>query len=181
MKFKICCFLLLISCLTYSQEKWETFVGPNKSFEVMVPYPMKSGEKKILTDVGEMHPKTWICEGKQEDDNYLYLVGFVDYPDGTFHKDSTQLIDELFRISMETHVNDLGGNLVYQAESPLGFYSGLIYRVSYNENKLVAKCRMILVEDRFYTLQVYTISEKSLNDNITRFLNSFKAMNPKMK
>ena len=50
----------------------------------------------------------------------------------------------------------------------------MMYRVSYNKNKAVAKSRMILAGDRFYALQVYTISEKSLNQDMDKFLNSFE-------
>lgn len=183
MKFSILLFIC-IWCFAHNnilsaQDKWEAFAPTDKSFEILTPYPMKSGEKKLLTDVGEVHPKTWICEGKKEDDNYLYLIALIDYPEGTFHKDSVELVDALFKVSMETHIQDLGGSLVYQADAPLGFHKGLIYRASYNDNKLVAKCRLLLVGDRFYSLQVYTISEKSLNDNISKFLNSFKVGNAK--
>jgi hypothetical protein len=167
------CFFALNNMLI-GQDQWEVFRPADQSFEILTPYPMKSGEKKLLTDVGEVHPKTWICEGKKEDDNYLYLIALIDYPDGTFHKDSVELVDELFKVSMDTHIQDLGGNLVYKADASLGFHKGLIYRASYNDNKLVAKCRLLLVGDRFYSLQVYTVSEKSLNDNISKFLNSFK-------
>ncbi len=159
-----------------AQENWRVFNPNDRSFELLAPYPMKSGEKKLLTDVGELHPVTWICEGQKNDDNYLYLVAFVDYPNGTFHKDSISLINELFKVSMETHIADLGGELVYEADASLDYFKGKIYRASYNQNKLVAKCRMILVGDRFYTLQVYTLSEKSLNDKISKFLNSFKVI-----
>jgi len=159
----------------YGQPIWKPFTPKGQNFEISVPGEMKNGEKKLLTDVGEMHPVTWIYEGKGEDKNHLYLLSYVDYPRGTFHSDSTDLISELFKVSMETHIADLKGSVAYYSESPYGQSPGRIYRASYNDNKLVVKSRMILIGDRFYALQVYTTSEKSLNAGINQFLESFKA------
>lgn len=166
----------LLSTFGYGQNEWKTFSPTDQPFEILVPGEMKSGEKKLLTDIGEVHPISWIYEGKNgKDPNYLYLVSYVDYPDGTFHPDSIDLVKELFKISMETHIKDLGGELVYESESPYNNFQGCIYRASYNKNKLVVKSRMILIKDRFYAIQVYTTSEKSLNSDMNRFLESFRA------
>jgi len=88
--------------------------------------------------------------------------------------DSTTIIDELFQVSLETHLKDLSGQLTYQTASNYNQNPGLFYRATYNDNKLVVKSRMLLVGDRFYALQVYTFSEKSLNDGMNKFLESFR-------
>ncbi|MFZ1749953.1 MAG: hypothetical protein WAU01_07165 [Saprospiraceae bacterium] len=170
----------LISCFStgflHGQDatKWQIFSPPGQSFEVFVPGSMKSGEKKILTDVGYMHPVTWLYQSTDGDPNYLYTVSYVDYPEGTFHSDSTDLIKELFDTSIDANIGDLNGQLVYQSEQPYGNHQGVIYRAAYNGNKAVVKGRMILCNDRFYAIQVFTLSEKSLNPDMDKFLNSFK-------
>lgn len=50
----------------------------------------------------------------------------------------------------------------------------LFFRAMIDKNKVVVKCRMLIVGDRFYAIQVYTPMEKSLNDDINRYLNSFR-------
>ncbi len=157
-----------------AQIEWKKFSPRSQPFEVSVPGEMKNGEKKVLTEVGDLHPITWIYKGGKEDANFIYSVSYVDYPEGTFHKDSTDLVDEFFQVSIESNIKSLGGTLVYKSESPYGQYQGIIYRASYNENGAVIKSRMILVKDRFYALQVYTLSEKSLNPEMDKFLNSFR-------
>lgn len=166
-------FLIFQTCQTVSAQTWVRFSPDNQPFEVYVPGEMKSGEKKLLTSVGELHPVTWLYQSKGEDPNYLYSVSYVDYPEGTFDSDSTDLISELFQISIETHIKDLNGQLVYKSDSPYLSYPGILYRASYNNNKAIVKSRMILFGDRFYALQVYTISEKSLNPDMDKFLSSF--------
>jgi hypothetical protein len=169
-------FLLnMLSIVCFGQKEWKTFSPADQSFEILVPGDMKNGEKKLLTDVGEMHPVSWICEGKSEEDpNYLYLVSYVDYPEGTFHPDSIELAKALFKVSLQTHINDLQGELIYESESPYFNFPGVLYRASYNKNKFIVKSRMLLIGERFYALQVYTTSEKSLNPEMNRFLESFR-------
>jgi hypothetical protein len=159
---------------TTAQTIWKKFSPSGQPFEVSVTGEMKNGEKRILTEVGDLHPITWMYQGAKDDPNFIYSVSYVDYPEGTFHKDSTALVNELFDASIESNIKSLGGTLVYKSESPYGQYQGVIYRASYNDNKAVIKSRMILVNDRFYALQVYTLSEKSLNGDMDKFLNSFR-------
>lgn len=179
MKFGSIIHISFLSCLvsiniTTAQATWKKFSPSGQPFEVMITGEMKNGEKKILTEVGDLHPITWMYQGTQDDPNFIYSVSYVDYPEGTFHPDSTELVNELFHASIESNITSLGGTLVYKSESPYSQYQGIIYRASYNDNKAVIKSRMILVKDRFYALQVYTLSEKSLNGDMDKFLNSFR-------
>jgi hypothetical protein len=174
---KIICFLWLIvaSNISSAQQEWRSFTPKGERFEILVPGEMKSGEKKLLTEIGEIHPITWIYEGKSDENNNLYMISYVDYPESMFHEDSLALIKEFLEVSMETHIEDLKGDLVYKSDAPYGLFPGIIYRASYNSNKHVVKSRMILIGNRFYALQVYTTSEKSLNNDMNRFLESFRA------
>ena len=174
MRVSVILVFLLWHSFLFGQQVYKTFVPPGQSFSVDVPGVMKNGEKKVLTDLGEFRPVSWIYEGKGEDPNHLYLVSYVDYPQGTFHPDSTAMIQEFFQASIDTHVRDLGGDLSYQSESPYNTSAGVMYRATYNQNKHVVKSRILLIGDRFYAIQVYTTSEKSLNSGMNKFLESFR-------
>lgn len=175
-------FLVFMTFPIYiSAQDWVKFSPPGQPFEILCPGQMKNAEKKLLTEVGEMHPVTWVYQGNENESNYIYSISYVDYPEGTFHADSIELIDEFFKVSMDSHIKDLHGELVYTTPDNYYSFPGLLYRVSYNKNKAVAKSRMILAGDRFYALQVYTISEKSLNQDIDKFLNSFEIKKNKTK
>lgn len=171
---------MLVLCLTgyidhiMAQDTWQKFSPPGQAFEVMVPGTMRDGQKKILTDLGEIRPVTWMLEGKPSDPNFLYLLSYVDYPEGTFHTDSTAMIREFFNAGLDTHVRDLKGELVYSTESPYGQHAGILFRATNDHRKLVVKGRQILAGDRLYFLQVYTIVQKSLNPEMDRYLESFR-------
>ncbi len=170
-------FLFLCHNIATGQEEWKRFTPPGQSFEILTPGEMKNGEKRILTDLGHIQPVTWLFNDPAGVPNYLYLLSYIDYPDGTFNLDSLDLIREFFDVTIETQVKELAGQLVYQSDSPFGFYPGRIFRASYNQNKTVVKGRLILIDDRCYILQVYTFSEKSLNPEMDKFLNSFRQTN----
>lgn len=175
-------FIFCVQCLILKgQDHWITFTPKGQNFEVMVPGVMTNGEKKILTEIGSLHAVTWLYQGQKDDANYLYSVSYVDYPEGSFDRDSTDLIQAFFEAGMETHIQDLKGELIYKSASNLDFYPGLLYRARYNDGKAIVKSRMLLVHDRFYALQVYTLVESSLNNDMNRFLESFRLIKPLQK
>ena len=91
---QVVCFFLLIPFLplTLVAQSWVKFSPAGQPFEITCPGEMKNAEKKLLTEVGEMHPVTWVYQGTDKESNYIYSISYVDYPDGSFHPDSTALI-----------------------------------------------------------------------------------------
>jgi hypothetical protein len=156
------------------QNDWITFAPDKDAFQLRVPGEMKYGEKNLLTDIGQIKVITYMYQGAKDDPNFIYLVNYVDYAEGTFSPDSIDLITDFFNISILTNLADLGGELVYKSESPMGPYPGVVYRASYNKGGAVLKGKMVLVNDRFYAIQVYTLSDKGLNGDMDTYLDSFK-------
>ncbi|HQV65568.1 MAG TPA: hypothetical protein PLO48_02105, partial [Saprospiraceae bacterium] len=53
----ICCFWVNQNI---AQKQWQEFTPPGQQFKVLVPGTMTNGQKKILTDIGELRPETWM-------------------------------------------------------------------------------------------------------------------------
>jgi hypothetical protein len=158
-----------------SQENWITFRPPAKDFEVKVPGDMRDGQKKIWTDVGEVYPTTWVYTNeKKEDPNFLYMVSVVDYPELTFDMDDEEFISRFFEETIDQYLQDMKGELVYQADMPMGIYPGKVFRAKWRNDEFVVRGRMVIVGDRFYMLQVYTEISQSLNNEAQYFLESLK-------
>lgn len=169
--------LFLFICnqnLLPGQEGWKRFAPTEEKFKILAPCEMQYGEKSLLTDVGKLTTKTWMCQPSEDHPNQLYILSYVDYPEGTFHQDSTELIESLFDITISQNVRDLGGELLYQTEISKHKHPGKLYRVSYNKNRMVLKSVIYLVGDRFYALQAYAITPRSMNQEMDIFLDSIE-------
>ncbi|MBK9254807.1 MAG: hypothetical protein IPM42_04910 [Saprospiraceae bacterium] len=173
-----CSFIFSFSSEAFSQSDWKKFSPDGHKFSLMAPGEMKYGEKNIITDVGPLKLITYLHQSKKDDPNHLYIINYVDYPEGTFHPDSTEVLNEFFDITISQNVKDLGGELVYKTEISSGTTPGQLYRVNYNKNSASLKSKIFLYGDRFYSLQVYSSMDKSLNADIDHFLNSLSFEKP---
>ncbi|MCZ2101211.1 MAG: hypothetical protein LC107_06715 [Chitinophagales bacterium] len=171
-------FFVLLSFIhtAQSQDKapWKWFSPKGEPFEVTVPYDMQSEEKKVFTEVGAMHPVTWICKGQEGDFNHLFMFSYVDYPKEVLHGDSTDLMRAMLHESMTAHLENLNAELVYESTLDYGAHPGIIYRATYRDNNVSVKCRMIIIGHRFYSLQVYCPAIWGMNTEMDRYLMSFR-------
>lgn len=177
--FSIVYIFVIIVFASYTactQDEWITFKADAVlSFEVQVPVNMGVKTKAITTDLGLMTTTTYAHEGKDEGANFLYVVNVVEYPSGTFPNDSLELKNEFLDGSIESMIIGVEGELVYKSEIPEGANGlGRLFRLKYNEGYGVIKGKVYIKDDVFMTLQVYTTKEKSLNEEMDDFLNSFK-------
>ena len=159
-----------------AQENWQIYKPDDDSFSVLLPCQAETGLKNLLTDVGILEVKTVMCQADDDHPNRLYLINYTDYPEGSFHPDSSELIQEFFDITIAQHVRDLNGEVIYQAENNLGKYPGRIYRAVYNKGNTFVKSVIYLVNDRFYSIQVYALLPRSINNAMDTFINSFKIL-----
>lgn len=173
-KIMFMAIVMLWQIVLTGQEGWKRFSPPDEKFSILVPCEMQYGEKSLLTDVGKLTTKTWMCQPADDHPNKLYILSFVDYPDGTFHPDSLEIAESLFDITITQNVKDLGGELLYQTDISKENQPGKLYRVSYNKNKSVMKSVIFLSGDRFMALQVYALTPRSLNPEMDIFLDSLK-------
>jgi hypothetical protein len=180
MRYTILCVLpllfLLFSEFLHAQDQWQVNRATDKSCEWLAPGKMKDGMKRIPTVLGEIPQITWVYQPEDNHPNYLYLVSWIDYPSGTFSLDSIHVIHQLFEVSANTLVNDLKGELVYGTAQYDHSKPSYVFRVSFREGNQVVKGKMLLHNDRFYMMQVYTLKDNSLNNDIDRFLQSIRML-----
>ena len=170
---------ILIFCTSSSaQDDWIVYKADAiLSFEVQVPAEMGIKTKKINTDLGVMTTTTYAHESPKDAANFLYVVNIVEYPPGTFPVDSTELAIDFLSEALQSIVEGLEGDLVYQSElNEEGNGQGILFRLKYNDGYGVIKGKTYIKDDVFITLQVYTTKDKSLNDEMNLFLDSFKTM-----
>lgn len=153
--------------------EYESFEG---KFRVIVPEgEMTEKISKIKTAIGELPYHTFLNRPKEKStDNMYYLVNYCDYPKGSFHPDSTDLINEFLTTTIESSAKSIGGNVTYSGDIEQRGSKGKIWRVQYNNDKALIKSKCYLVGDRFYMIQTMMLREKAVNPSADKFLDSFQ-------
>jgi hypothetical protein len=166
-------FLFLGINLSYAQEDWIKFKGEGDlAFSVDAPASLIKSLKTLTTAVGDLEVLTYEYQGEEEDANYLYLINMVQYPEGTFPPDSTELIVDYLTNAIESSAENVKGELIYS--TPIDNKFGKLFRIKYNGGEAIIKGKVFIRKDVFVSIQVFTISSKSLNNEMDIFLDSFR-------
>lgn len=150
------------------------FTSEAAQFQILQPATFAEKYANIETEIGDMEVFTYYCEPPLEDPNYLYLINFMQYPEGSLHHDSTAMVSSLFKESLDESISGMNGRLLYEVEQSLQQYPAHLSRGEFNDGQNIVKSKMIVCENRFYFIQVFTSKEHSLNDRMDKFLDSFK-------
>jgi len=103
------------------------------------------------------------------------MVTMIDYPQGVFDPDSIELIDTYLTEAISSLADGVNGEVLYQTdikEDKNG--RGKLFRLRYDEEYMIIKGKTFIKNDVFITVQVYTTKDKSLNDEMDVFLDSFE-------
>lgn len=174
--FKILFFILTVISL-FENSNWQKFTSEEGRFSVMIPGEFVRSDKLVNTDIGEMPCTSFVFQDTFKfSKNKLYVINYCDYPVNTFHRDSIDLIEELLEISVVQENENLRGQITYDHKKRIEGYPGRMFRINYNNGNIVLKSKIFLVQDRFYTIKVYTEYKKSLNFDIDKFFNSFRLL-----
>lgn len=170
-------FASILTVATTGQSSWLTFYAePDSSFKVEVPATMSKSEKAVTTELGELVTIAYTLEGGEDDQNKLFMINEVRYPDGTFPADSIELQNEYLTAAIETAARTISGEVLYQHPLDKDSYTGFLFRIKYNEGNAVMKGYSLLYKDRFYMVKVYAHTNDSLNDEMKFFLESFEPL-----
>ncbi len=165
-------FILLFTI----QTEWKEHEFIEEGFAIEAPSEVKSTEQEIMTDIGLINFSSWNFGKELKDGNLVYSVHVYAYPEGSLSADSSaaDLGLELYHETMNANVDNLNGNLDYSTDIEVNGVPGMKYRISFNNRKQVMKSYAFIKEDTFYSLQVFTFQDRSLNDHIDVFLDSFR-------
>jgi hypothetical protein len=174
--FVFCNFLMLANA--HSQTvTWKEQVQLEGKFRINAPGQLVEKVSKMKTTIGETAYHAFVFKPTEKNpENVFYIVNYVDYPQGTFHSDSTELIAEFFKITIENSVTGVKGKLLYESDVQLGAHKGKIWRVGYNQGNVFIKSKCFLVGNRFYMIQTMTMKDKSMNLSADQFIDSFQVL-----
>ncbi len=174
MRYILLLSFILFGQLCLAQNEWAWYQSYEGKFKILVPGEIQTNEKVIPTEIGELTYHTYYHQDKSElPENFLYILSYVDYPEGGIHSDSTDLIEEFFKVTAEEASLQLAGNLQYENRADWKDYPAYIWRIDYNEEQAIMKSKAIIVDNRFYLLQVAMTKDRSINAAANKYLDSF--------
>ena len=158
--------------------RWEEMVSYDGRFRVLTPGSMTEKVDTLATGIGQIEYHTFFYQPPDEaaDGNWLYAVSYCDYPMATVHSDSIDLLDEFFASTIDEAVAVLDGALSYSSELELQGYPGRFWRIDYSEGGQIVKNKAVLVRNRLYTLQVFSLQGREINEEAGKFLDSFQLL-----
>ncbi len=168
--------IFLFISLVFIQDNWIVFKSEQSHFSVLVPGEMKHKAETFLTDIGSVDFNSYIYKGDATDQNAVFIVLHYKYPMDITAEENDALADSLLLTTVEESLNKLEGSLDYQRNVEFGFYPGILYRIKYNNGNAILKSKSLIIKDDFYSLQIYTTIEKSLNYEMDKFLDSFRIL-----
>ncbi len=174
---KLLAILSVITLAFSGEPNWEWYTSETGLFTVLTPGKLSEKVEVSETPVGSLSYHIFTFQPDYENaDNFLYMISYCDYPEGTVHSDSTDLLKDFFDATVETSVSSVRGELFYAADIKMGDYPGKIWRVNYGNDKAAIKTKAYVVGNRYYAIQTVTFRHKSLNAAIDKFMNSFKIL-----
>ena len=158
-------------------EEWVLFVDPNEQFEVSVPDSVILTSAKVSTALGDLDYIVVTSRELTEDDLViLYTVSYCDYPEGVFHRDSTELIELFFDETVAQAVESVDGKLLYSENLGGVRYPTRLWKIVSEKLDIHVKSKAMLVGDRYYCLQVTSPGSKSVHNSGNKFFDSFKVI-----
>ena len=117
-------------------------------FKVLTPGEFDKAVDSVQTPIGKMAYHILIYNNTQKNaENLFYMITFCDYPEGTIHSDSTELLKEFFDASIDQALKSVKGELAYQSDISLQGYPGKLWRINYLREQALIKTRAVDVHD----------------------------------
>ncbi len=157
------------------QKSWQRYNAPDESFTVNCPGGMlKYKEKHTITEVGKLLNKAYYINMDKNHPNFLYMVTSVQYPEGTFINDTTNIAESYLKNTAYSLQESTGCKSQYERIDIESEIPNMVMRLYDAKTETAIKAKIYLYKDVLYILQVYTNHDNKLNDFIDKFLNSFK-------
>ena len=145
-----------------------------KTFSLQFPKKPETQETTQQSAVGELKLVISIYEGdKDNDENYVYGIITSDYPDSLINSDKKDILEKVFRGSIDGAVGNVQGKLLKESVIEKNGFPGREITVDFKDGMAIILMRMYLVHNRMYILQTITETSKASNASVVKFFNSF--------
>ncbi|NNE28056.1 MAG: hypothetical protein HKN16_00365 [Saprospiraceae bacterium] len=174
MKFLALLISFFLVLAAEGQESWISYSPSNGGFLVEVPDSMEYVPQEMEVPIGTITFHSFFYKSGPQADNSLYQVQYFDYPEHTVSSDSLELVKQLFDENVRSAERSVQGSLLYRHDIDLAGFPGILFKVGFEDGDAAIKSKMFVRNSRFYSISVVGAREKSLNQAVERFLDSFR-------
>ena len=162
---------IFLAQVTFGQNLWYSTQKDSLGFKVFLPDKPTEVSQVIETEIGSVEQKTFYLNN-DTGPVYFYQVNYIEYPEGSIHSDSIDLMDDFYLETIRGAVETFSGNLAYDADTELKGVKGRMYRIDYNNDALSLKAKAFVIRNRYYSVQAIYKKGQKINA-LDRFFDSF--------
>lgn len=168
--------ILLLTLLTGFAIQDDWFLFASKGFSMKFPFKPGSEQRVVNSAIGELNMSInmYDASGNKNDSNLVYGLIYTEYPDSLINSDKKEILDDLFRNSINGSVTSVSGKLLSEKIAEIDGFPGREVRIDFQDGMAIIRMRLYLVKNTMYILQTICETKKDNNKSIDRFMNSFK-------
>lgn len=171
-----------VSSWERTRAEWKETVSYEGRFAVSSPGPLTERADTVVTPVGEMVYHTFFFQTPTDTaDNVFYMLSYTTYPEGSVHHDSTDLLGDFFRETIDAALDEVRGELMFVTPYEQTGFPGRYWRIDFLDGKASVRTKAFVVDNRYYALQTITRRETGINPSTDRFMDSFRLLRPDTK
>jgi len=160
------------------QQNWTDLNELDGRFRLATPAEMTHKVDTVETDLGRQAYHTFFLQvpDKDEAENIIYAISYVDYPEGSLHHDSLALVGEFLAGTEEEAADAVGGEVIYGAAKEISGYPARQWRIDYPSKGGTASARTLagVAGNRYYELKVFSLRAAGLSKSADRFFDSVR-------
>ncbi len=156
---------------------WSVFTSENGGFSILSPAPLDLVTQRIPTQVGDIQLHTYTHKVQDSTAQvFQYSVTYYEYPEILIPSDSTEMVEQFFSETLLAIADRLDGEIIYSEPIASADFPSRLTRISYQGEDYALKNKMVLANNRFYLIEVFSTSNKLVDGDINKFIDSFKLL-----
>ena len=156
---------------------WTVFTSENGGFSIMTPASLDLSVQSLTTHVGDVQLYTYTHKVPDSTAQvFQYSVTYYEYPEILIPSDSTEMIAQFFSETLDAIAERIDGQIVYSEPVPFQDYPARLTRISYQDDQYALKNKLILANNRFYLVEVFSTRDKVVDDRINKFIETCKLL-----
>ncbi|MEM9261590.1 MAG: hypothetical protein AAGA62_18260, partial [Bacteroidota bacterium] len=128
---------------------WERYAHLDGRFEVYTPGTFQEKVDSVDTPLGILVYHTFFFRPPSDEaENEVYMVSYVDYPLGSVHQDSTELLEAIFQETQDAATSTVRGELLFSQAGADSGHPYRYWRIDYLNGRASIRTKALVADNR---------------------------------